>query len=74
MKLRQIRNGADDRGVFVGREAEVERLRGAIERRESLAIWGPADSGKTTLVRQAIAGLPGETARQCIYRPLRGAP
>ncbi|HKO05969.1 MAG TPA: ATP-binding protein [Candidatus Acidoferrales bacterium] len=74
MQSKPIYDGADGPGVFLGREAESARLRAAIERRESLAIWGPADAGKTALVRHAIAGLPREIARQCVYLPVRAAP
>lgn len=69
-----MRYDADEPGVFVGRDAEVARLREAIVRRESLAIWGPADAGKTELVRRALAGLPEEIARRCVYLPMRDAP
>ena len=64
----------DDPGVFLGREAEMERLRATIRRRSGLAISGPPDAGKTALVRQAIARLPKEAAKGCICLPLRGAP
>jgi len=74
MQSKQIYDGAHDPGVFVGRDTELARLRAAIERRESLAIWGPADAGKTALVRRVIAGLPREIARQCVYLPVRAAP
>lgn len=63
-----------DPGVFLGREAEIARLREAIHRRTGLAIWGPPDAGKTALVRRVIAQLSKQAARQCLHRPLRGAP
>lgn len=63
-----------DPGIFLGRETEIGRLRSAIEDRAGLAIWGPADAGKTALVRRAIAGLPNDVAKRCICLPLRGAP
>jgi len=63
-----------DPGMFVGREGEVERLREAIERRTGLAIWGPADAGKTALVRHVLARLPRAMARSCVYRRVEGPP
>ena len=63
-----------DPGVFVGREAELERLSLAIHRRESLAIWGPPDSGKTALVQHAISRLPGDVAARCIHLTVKGPP
>jgi AAA ATPase domain len=73
------RRGSDemehhDPGVFLGREAEIARLRAAIERREGLAIWGPADAGKTALVRHTLAKAPREVARKSICLPLGGPP
>lgn len=61
-------------GAFLGREAEAERLRAAIGKRVGLAVCGPADAGKTALVRHVIARLPKAVAKGCIYTPLRGAP
>ena len=61
-------------GAFLGREAEAERLRVAILGRSGLAICGPADAGKTALVRHVIARLPKAAARGSIYASLRGAP
>ncbi len=61
-------------GVLVGREKEAERLRTAIGERRGLAVCGPADAGKTALVKQVISRLPKAAAKGCIYAPLRGAP
>ena len=61
-------------GVLVGREKETESLRAAIRERAGLAIWGPADAGKTALVRHVIGRLPKQAANGCIYAAVRGAP
>jgi hypothetical protein len=53
--------------VFLGREAELRRLRTAIQKRSSQLIWGPMDAGKTALVQKAIAELPETTRERCIY-------
>ena len=66
--------GQPDPGVFLGRETETARLRAALEGGTGLAIWGPADSGKTALVRHTLAQLPRDSARSCIHLPLAGPP
>ena len=53
-------------GVIVGREPEIRRLRGAIQRRESQLIWGRSHSGKTFLIRRVIAALPDADRRKCV--------
>jgi hypothetical protein len=53
--------------ALAGRRAESRRLADAINRRESLLIWGPADAGKTTLLKMVIDGLPDQDKRNCIY-------
>jgi len=52
--------------ILLGRKAELQRLCAAIEKRSSQLIWGPPDSGKTTLLRSAIARLPEAIRRRCI--------
>jgi hypothetical protein len=54
-------------GIILGREAELRRLRTAIQKRSSQLIWGPMDVGKTTLVRKAIAELPEAIGRRCVF-------
>jgi hypothetical protein len=54
-------------GLLLGREAELRRLRTAIQNRSSQLVWGPVDAGKTALVRKAIGELPEVTRRRCIY-------
>jgi AAA ATPase domain len=58
---------------FLGRKQELARLAEAIRRRESLLIWGPRDSGKTAMVAEAVARLPGKIARRCIRVCVRGS-
>jgi hypothetical protein len=53
--------------LLPGRQAESRRLAAAIRGRESLLIWGPADAGKTALVKTVIDKLPGKESRNCIY-------
>ncbi len=56
-----------ERESLIGRNAELRRLREAIRKRQSLLIWGPADAGKTALVRSLIARLPARDAKSCLY-------
>lgn len=60
--------------AFLGREAELSRLEHAIRRRESLLLWGSADSGKSALISQAIARLPQRDARWCVMATGSGSP
>ena len=53
--------------VLIGRAEQRRRLLHAMRDGRSLLIWGPADSGKTALVKNAIATLPGIVRRNCIY-------
>ena len=68
------RTSEKDPGVFLGREAELTRLRAAIKSRVGVAIWGPADAGKTTLVREALAHVPGAISRNAIHLRVAGPP
>jgi hypothetical protein len=52
---------------LVGRGAELRRLKDAIRKRKSQLIWGPADSGKTSLIKIAIEGLAQPERKACIY-------
>jgi hypothetical protein len=54
--------------VLIGRQAEYRQLNAAIHNRESMLIWGPADAGKTALVKTAIDSLPQMNIKNCIYR------
>jgi AAA ATPase domain len=51
---------------LIGREAETRRLQAALHARQSQLIWGPADSGKTSLVRNALSRLPDAERQKCI--------
>ncbi|MFZ0332995.1 MAG: hypothetical protein WAN10_04335 [Candidatus Acidiferrales bacterium] len=51
---------------LIGREAETRRLHTALRARLSQLIWGPADSGKSAFVRNALLELPETERRKCI--------
>jgi hypothetical protein len=53
-------------GALVGRKEELRALRSAIQRRESRLVWGPADSGKTSLIKEAISELSDNERESCI--------
>jgi len=53
--------------TLVGRDAELRRLKDAIRKRKSQLIWGPADAGKTSLIKMAIEGLAEPERKACIY-------
>ncbi len=61
-------------GVFLGRKSELSRLREAIRKRESLLVWGAANSGKTALVARALSELPERIAKRCICTRGGGSP
>jgi GTPase SAR1 family protein len=52
---------------LIGRKNELRRARAAIRNRKSFLIWGPADAGKTSLVKRAVAELPEKDRQGCIY-------
>jgi len=52
--------------TLLGRRKELRRLMAAIERRSSQLICGRPDTGKTTLLQHAIAGLPEAIREKCI--------
>lgn len=53
--------------TLLGRAQELQRLRVAVRKRESQLIWGPPDSGKTSLIQHAIGELPEKEKRKCVY-------
>jgi len=53
--------------AVLGRDAELRQLRTAIQKRSSRLIWGPQDSGKSALIRRAIAELTEPMRKRCIY-------
>ncbi|MEJ2007128.1 MAG: hypothetical protein P8Z30_03070 [Acidobacteriota bacterium] len=57
----------DSGSIFVDRERETRRLRGAILSGRGLMITGGRDMGKTALVRKAIAELPPAVGQRCVY-------
>lgn len=52
---------------WVGRQQELRRLCDAMEKRESLLIWGDADAGKTALLGKAIGQSPTDAQKACLY-------
>ncbi|MGB6430320.1 MAG: hypothetical protein WBF06_07020 [Candidatus Acidiferrales bacterium] len=52
---------------LIGRNSELRRVRAAVRARESFLIWGPADAGKTALVKKAISEVPERERQGCIY-------
>ena len=65
---------APEGGTFLGRQSEAARLQDAIRKRESLLVWGIADSGKSTLVARVISQLPERIARRCVCATGNGCP
>jgi hypothetical protein len=51
----------------VGRADQLRAICAAIYKRESRLIWGPADAGKTVLIKKAISEMPDLERRSCIY-------
>jgi hypothetical protein len=51
---------------LIGRQAETRRLQACLRSRQGQLIWGPTDSGKTSLVRNVLAELPEAERRKCI--------
>jgi hypothetical protein len=51
---------------LIGREAEMRLLRRAVRDRQSRLIWGPADSGKTSLIHNVLVELPEAERRSCV--------
>lgn len=52
---------------FLDREHESQRLREAFLSGRSMMISGPADIGKTALLKHVLAGLPGKIGSQFLY-------
>lgn len=61
-------------GCFLGRQAEMNRLREAIRKRESVLIWGASDAGKTALVSKVLSEMPEKVARRCVCASGHGSP
>jgi hypothetical protein len=55
------------RETVVGRKEELRELLTAIQKGESRLVWGPMDTGKTTLIRAAISELPDAERQNCVY-------
>ena len=54
---------------LVGRRKELAALAQALHARVPLLIHGPADAGKTFLVRRLLDSLPPEDRDSCVYVP-----
>src|SRR6516225_5999819 len=52
--------------MLIGRDRECSRLRGAILAKQSLLLWGPPAFGKSALLQEVLASLPGEIRRKCL--------
>lgn len=52
---------------LVGRRKELARLAAAVKERRPLLIHGPADAGKTFLVRRLLDSLPAAVRQSCLY-------
>ncbi len=52
---------------FLGREHESHRVEEAFRNGESMMISGPADIGKTALIRHVLRGLPKDVGSQYLY-------
>lgn len=61
-----VMNHSAQLAALFGRKAELRRIHTAIHHRESRLLHGPADSGKTSLLQAAIAGLNEPERRTCI--------
>lgn len=59
-------------GLLFGRRQELARLTAAIRERRSLLIFGPPDSGKSSVVDQALTNLPGNLASRCLRLKAEG--
>jgi len=65
---------APETGVFLGRHSELARLQEAMRKRQSVLIWGVAESGKRTVVTRAISQMPERVVRRCIRATGNGSP
>ena len=57
----------EDAICFLGREREARRVEKAIAQKTNMMICGPADIGKTALIKHVLCTLPGETGSRCLY-------
>ncbi|SRR6266568_5648800 len=64
----------DVAGCFLGRQAELDRLREAIRKRESVLIWGTFGAGKSALLSKVLSELPEKMARRCLCASGHGSP
>jgi AAA ATPase-like protein len=60
--------------MLIGRERERARICAAIAERRSLLIFGPAGSGKTALLQDAVSCVDESIRRRCVLCTAEGAP
>lgn len=65
---------APETGIFLGRQSELARLQEAMQKRQSVLIWGLPDAGKSTFVARAISQMPERIVRRCIRATGTGSP
>ena len=56
-------------GIFVDRQVELLRVKGALLNRQNLMLCGSPGIGKTALLLQVLASLPQALAGRCLYLP-----
>lgn len=57
----------DDAICFLGREREARKIKEALGKKESMLISGPADIGKTALMKHVLRSLSKEAGSHCLY-------
>ena len=60
MVIDQVRSYFEEPSSFVGRERELDELRGLAASTRAVTLCGPGGIGKTRLAQRVLAGLAGE--------------
>lgn len=60
--------------MLIGRSEELARLRNTIIGHRSILVCGPAGSGKTALLLEALATLPAVVRGDCLVCAMQGSP
>lgn len=55
-------SGATPLTSFIGRDTDLDRIRGLLAGARLVTLLGPGGAGKTRLARETVAGLPGRVA------------
>lgn len=67
-KRRTTTDTAQDEAIcFLDREREARRIEEGLAKKESMMLSGPADIGKTSLIKRVVRGLPKDVRSQCLY-------